>query len=68
MDGLELTRLLKASAETRDIAIVAMSASIVDSDMERASAAGCDRCVERTFDRNAFTELVAKMIELAKSR
>ncbi len=68
MDGFELTRLLKASAETRDIAIVAMSASIADSDMQRARAAGCDRFVEKTFDMNSFPKLVAGMIERAKSR
>jgi two-component system cell cycle response regulator DivK len=67
MDGFELTSLLKASAETRDIVILAMSASITGGDKERASAAGCDGYVEKKFDRNVFPGLVARMIKLAKS-
>jgi two-component system cell cycle response regulator DivK len=68
MDGFELAGMLKASAETRDIAILAMSASITDSDIDKARAAGCDSYVEKKFDRNAFPGLVAGMIKLAKSR
>src|SRR5258708_39306475 len=50
MDGLELTRRLKASAETRDIAVLVISASSDASDVQKARAAGCDACVEKRFD------------------
>jgi CheY-like chemotaxis protein len=67
MNGFELTRLLKASAETRDIVILAMSASNTGADREGASAAGCDDYIEKKFDRIAFPGLVARMIKLAQS-
>lgn len=42
MDGWEATRLLKGSANTRSIPIVALTAHAVSSDREQAIAAGCD--------------------------
>jgi CheY-like chemotaxis protein len=62
MDGLELTRRLKASAETRDIAVLVISASSDASDVQKARAAGCDECVEKRFDTVRFPELVARML------
>ncbi len=42
MDGLELTRRIKADARTRDIVAVALTASPLKADEERAHEAGCD--------------------------
>lgn len=42
MDGLEVTRRLKASPETRDIPIIALSAHAMHEDRDRALQAGCD--------------------------
>src|SRR5688500_15101746 len=42
MDGLELTRRLKADPGTQDIHIVALTAYAMKSDEEKARAAGCD--------------------------
>ena len=67
MDGLELTRLLKASAETRDIAIVVISAASDASDVDKARAAGCDACVENGSDTVLFLEVVARMLKPRES-
>ncbi len=42
LDGWEATRRLKASAETRNIPVIALSAHAMAADARRALAAGCD--------------------------
>lgn len=58
MDGLELTRRLKASPETRDIAIVAVTSYAMKGDQERALAAGCDGYVTKPIDTEALPAVV----------
>lgn len=50
MDGFELTRKLKADAATADIAIVAVTAFAMESDRQRALAAGCDDYLAKPVD------------------
>ncbi len=42
LDGWEATRRLKASAETRNIPVIALSAHAMAADARKALAAGCD--------------------------
>jgi CheY-like chemotaxis protein len=58
MDGLELTRKLKADPETRDIAIVAVTAYAMKGDEERALSAGCDGYIAKPIDTRALPHLV----------
>src|SRR5262245_13764561 len=47
IDGLELTRRLKADPATRDISIIVVTAYAMKDDQERARAAGCDDYVTK---------------------
>jgi CheY-like chemotaxis protein len=59
MDGLELTRRLKGAAETKDIAIVALTSYAMKGDQERAVAAGCDGYVTKPIDTENLPRVVA---------
>ena len=50
MDGLTLTRQLKADPATKDISIIAATAYAMKGDAERAHEAGCDGYVTKPID------------------
>ena len=60
VDGLELTRRLKADPATRDITIIAVTAYAMKGDQEKAFEAGCDDYVTKPIDTRALPELIAK--------
>lgn len=60
MDGLELTRRLKRSAETRDIVVIAVTAYAMRGDEQRARAAGCDDYMAKPIDTRALPSVVAR--------
>ena len=60
IDGLELTRRLKADPATRDIKVIAVTAYAMKGDEEKAFAAGCDHYVTKPIDTRALPELIAK--------
>jgi CheY-like chemotaxis protein len=64
MDGLELTRLLKADSETRDIVVIAVTAYAMKGDEERARAAGCDGYIAKPVDTRALPRIVARHLGL----
>src|SRR6266545_665100 len=57
MDGLELTRRLKADAATRDIIVLAVTAYAMKGDEERALGAGCDGYITKPIDTRALPGL-----------
>jgi CheY-like chemotaxis protein len=59
MDGLELTRRLKATPEFADTPIVALSAFAMKGDREKALEAGCDGYITKPIDTRRFPEQVA---------
>jgi CheY-like chemotaxis protein len=59
MDGLELTRRLKADPARRGIAIVAVTAYAMKGDEQRALAAGCDDYMSKPIDAEALARVVA---------
>ncbi|HEV8324102.1 MAG TPA: response regulator [Myxococcota bacterium] len=59
MDGLDLTRRLKADPATRDVIILAVTAYAMKGDDEKARAAGCDGYVTKPIDTQTLTALVA---------
>lgn len=62
MDGLELTRRLKADPYRRKILIVALTAYAMKGDEERALGAGCDAYVSKPIDTRTLPTLVAKLL------
>jgi len=58
MDGLTLTRKLKADEKTRDLIIVALTAFAMKGDEEKAREAGCDGYITKPIDTRALPALV----------
>ncbi|HEX3696229.1 MAG TPA: response regulator [Polyangia bacterium] len=63
MDGLALTRKLKADPATRGIIIVALTAYAMKGDDERAHDAGCDAYVSKPINTRTLPGLVADLLE-----
>jgi two-component system, cell cycle response regulator DivK len=63
MDGLELTRRLKADPVRRSIPIVVVTAYAMKGDEERARAAGADHYISKPVDKNVFRQVVAQLLE-----
>lgn len=60
MDGLELTRRLKADAARRHIIVIALTAYAMKGDDRKAFAAGCDAYMSKPIDINALPGVVAE--------
>jgi two-component system cell cycle response regulator DivK len=58
MDGLEMTRRLKAAPETRDTVVLALTAFAMKGDEEKAFAAGCDGYITKPIDTRTFPTLI----------
>ena len=58
MDGLELTARLRLNPALADVPIVAVTASAMRGDEERALAAGCDGYVAKPIDTHTFPAIV----------
>ena len=63
MDGLELTRHLKAAPETRSIPIVAVTAYAMKGDENKARSAGCDGYLVKPVDKRLLREVVKRCLE-----
>jgi CheY-like chemotaxis protein len=59
IDGLELTRRLKADPTTRHIKIVGLTAYAMKGDEERILAAGCDGYIPKPIDTRTLPTLIA---------
>ena len=62
MDGLALTRHLKADPATKDIVILALTAYAMLGDEEKARAAGCDGYITKPIDIDLLPEIIARHI------
>ena len=66
MDGLTLTRLLKADEKTRHIVIVALTAFAMKGDEAKARAAGCDGYITKPIDTRGLSRMVIGFLARAK--
>ena len=62
MDGLTLTRKLKADERTRYIRIVALTAFAMKGDDQKAFGAGCDGYITKPIDTRKFPAQVASFL------
>jgi len=62
IDGLELTRRLKADPQTRSIPIIAVTAYAMKGDLEKALAAGCDDYVTKPIDTRTLPGVIARHV------
>jgi two-component system, cell cycle response regulator DivK len=62
MDGLSLTRQLKADPATRHIAIVALTAYAMKGDDLKAKEAGCDGYITKPIDMDTLPGAIAKFV------
>jgi CheY-like chemotaxis protein len=65
MDGLELTRRLKADPGRRDIIIVVLTAYAMKGDEERARAAGADGYLSKPIDTRTLADVLQGYISRA---
>lgn len=63
MDGLELTRRLKADPVNCRIKILALTAYAMKGDRERALAAGCDGYIAKPIDIESLPRTIAAMLD-----
>lgn len=62
MDGLEATRRLRSDPQTRHVAIVILTASVMPNDREKALASGCDHLAEKPPDYDALFQTIEKLL------
>jgi CheY-like chemotaxis protein len=65
MDGLELTRRLKADPSRRNICILAVTACAMRGDEENARAAGCDGYITKPIDTRTLPSVVSRYLDRA---
>ena len=68
MDGLTLTRKLKAEEGTRGIRIVALTAFAMKGDDQKALDAGCDGHIPKPIDTRKLPDQVAGFLARASSQ
>jgi CheY-like chemotaxis protein len=62
MDGLTLTRKIKANERTRHIRIIALTAFAMKGDDQKALAAGCDGYITKPIDIHQLPLQVAEIL------
>lgn len=62
MDGLEATAIIKRTAATSRIPIVALTASAMKGDRARCHAAGCDGYMTKPFEYRELLDLVSRLL------
>jgi len=68
IDGLTLTRHLKADSTTQDIVIVALTAYAMKGDEQKASAAGCDGYIPKPIETRTFIKTMTSFLEAPQEK
>jgi two-component system cell cycle response regulator DivK len=62
MNGLELTRVIKSEARTKEIRILAVSANAMEADIRQAQDAGCEGYITKPIDTRRFVAAVREYL------
>ena len=62
MDGIEALKRLRADPDTKDIPVVAVTASVTPSERERVVASGFNGYIAKPIDVSSFGEMVDKFL------
>ncbi|MBM3746976.1 MAG: response regulator [Acidobacteria bacterium] len=65
MDGLELTRRLRADPATQDVIIVALTANAMRGDEESAREAGCNGYIAKPIDTRSLPQFLRRYLTRA---
>ena len=68
IDGLTLTRHLKADSTTQDIVIVALTAFAMKGDEQKARAAGCDGYIPKPIETRTFIKTMTSFLEAPQEK
>jgi CheY-like chemotaxis protein len=68
MDGLTLTRRIKADARLRHIPVIALTAFAMKGDDQKARDAGCDGYITKPIDTRALPGLIADALRQSAGR
>ena len=68
MDGLGLTRIIKADVRLRHVPVVAFTAFAMRGDDRKAADAGCDGYITKPIDTRRFVEQVSAILAAARAR
>jgi len=68
IDGLTLTRHLKADFTTQDIVIVALTAYAMKSDEQKARAAGCDGYIAKPIETRTFIKTMTSFLKAPQEK
>jgi two-component system, cell cycle response regulator DivK len=68
MDGLTLTRTLKADARLKHVPVIALTAFAMKGDDQKAFEAGCDGYITKPIDTRKLPQLVMELLRKNKFR
>jgi len=63
--GTDVVRMLKQDVRTRDIPVVALSASVMAADKERAAEAGCAEFIEKPVIPDTLIDVIRRVLGAA---
>lgn len=66
MDGLTLTRTLKADARLKHVPVIALTAFAMKGDDQKAFEAGCDGYITKPIDTRKLPQLVMELLRKNK--
>jgi CheY-like chemotaxis protein len=68
MDGWEATKVLKSTAETKTIPVIALTAHAMQGDREQAIGAGCDDYDTKPIELPRLLEKIDALLQKGKSQ